>query len=987
MFALQSYAQILSLRHLSTDDGLPQNSINTIIQDKNDFIWFGTEEGVAKYDGTDFTIYGQKNGLPHRHIRIIFEDSKGNIWVGTNNGVALYSQAKNKFENQNKKVEFLNNTYIYSIAESQDSTIYFASTNGLISYKRGKFSHFTKKQIPFLPDSLSTLFVDNENTLWVGTTSNGLWKAENCRIRQLKKENTILDKKINALIQDSKSRIWITTKNNLYRLNKSDKNSLVKKILSNMTDNVEFSFLLEDFNHKIWLGSKENGLYVYDGDFTHYKTENGLKTLKLISGIQDKRGDIWLGYRDGGVDRLPIENFEIYDNSVGLASNVVFGISRDVSGRMWFGHLSEGVSTIFQNKSTIISEKQRLPGSGAAAFLQFDRERFYIGAKDGLALVKEGKIVSVSPISGIDRSAIILKLFKLNEDTIWVGTSNGLRIFSVKSNRFFNSDKKFEKMNNAWVSAFLKAKDGTYWFATDPRGVFHLVNDTLENFTVVEGLNSNTVNDISQDKFGNLWFSTDNGLTKYDGENFISLTTENGLPSNQCYFAMVDGDFLYVGTPSGLARVNYILKPNQKNYEIKIYSKRDGLANTECNLFGYYKDAKGNLYFGSQGGVTKFNPNAQPRLFPSSTYIRNLRIISDETEFDTVSTSTLNLDYNYNNITIDYRGVVFADAGRIQYMYKLEGIDKTWTETKEHSVSFRALPPGSYTFMVKCRNQDGIWSDEYAQASFIIHPPFWDTWWFRTVFVLVILGSIYGFFIFKTSQVKKRNLELSILVRERTKELQLEKDKTDELIHNILPSDAVTELKTNGFVKPRLFESVTILFTDFKGFTAQAAILHPNDLVDELNKIFLAFDKIVEEYGLEKLKTIGDSYMAACGLPKISEDHAEKVVSAAIRMQEYIKENESKFKIKWEMRAGVHTGTVVAGVVGSKKFTYDIWGDTVNIASRMESSGVSNEVNISASTYELVKDIFDCEYRGMVDAKGKGKMKMYLAKRKTKNVI
>lgn len=225
--------------------------------------------------------------------------------------------------------------------------------------------------------------------------------------------------------------------------------------------------------------------------------------------------------------------------------------------------------------------------------------------------------------------------------------------------------------------------------------------------------------------------------------------------------------------------------------------------------------------------------------------------------------------------------------------------------------------------------------------------------------------------------IEKQNETLEGLVLQRTKDLLLEKEESERLLHNILPKDIANELKLNGHTAPQRYEEASILFTDFKGFTAASAKISPQELVNELNDIFKAFDFIMEKHGVEKIKTIGDAYMAACGIPKESKTHAIQCVRAAFDMIAFLKQRAETSEIKWEMRVGIHSGPIVAGVVGTLKFTYDIWGDTVNTASRMESNGEPGKINISASTFEKVNHFFECEYRGKLAAKGKGEIDMY----------
>ncbi len=216
--------------------------------------------------------------------------------------------------------------------------------------------------------------------------------------------------------------------------------------------------------------------------------------------------------------------------------------------------------------------------------------------------------------------------------------------------------------------------------------------------------------------------------------------------------------------------------------------------------------------------------------------------------------------------------------------------------------------------------------------------------------------------------------------------LDKQKEQIESLLQNILPAEVAVELQRDGKATPRYYEQVSVLFTDFKDFTKLADALSPQEVVFELNSCFIAFDDIIEKYHLEKIKTIGDSYMCAGGIPTTDENHPLNMIRASLDIQAYMKsrngERVERGLAPWNLRIGVHVGPVVAGVVGRKKYAYDIWGSTVNIASRMESSGVPGQVNISAAAYELVRESYECVYRGKVLAKNIGEIDMYFVERK-----
>lgn len=316
----------------------------------------------------------------------------------------------------------------------------------------------------------------------------------------------------------------------------------------------------------------------------------------------------------------------------------------------------------------------------------------------------------------------------------------------------------------------------------------------------------------------------------------------------------------------------------------------------------------------------------------------------------------------------------------VQFSSFLEGFEKKWTPwTTSNTREINSLDPGNYTLRVKSKN---FWGDESSEAriEFTIKPRFFET----TLFIIALsIWGILGLFLFfrwrQYSYAKVRH-KLESLINQRTEELVIEKEKTDNLLARVLPKDTASELKEKGRVNTQRFQVVTVLFCDIEGFTRITDETNPEILIDQLDKFFLYFDSVVEKYRIEKIKTIGDAYMCAGGIPKKNRTNPVEVVLAALEMMSYMKDltthNANKSQI-WELRIGIDTGPVIAGVVGRNKLSYDIWGSTVNTASRMESSGEAGQINISGNTFMLVKDYFICNYRGKMPVKNKGDIQMY----------
>jgi class 3 adenylate cyclase len=251
-------------------------------------------------------------------------------------------------------------------------------------------------------------------------------------------------------------------------------------------------------------------------------------------------------------------------------------------------------------------------------------------------------------------------------------------------------------------------------------------------------------------------------------------------------------------------------------------------------------------------------------------------------------------------------------------------------------------------------------------------------------YLVVFLAGMISVYLVTTLIFRQKQKRLEDIISRRTNDLIAEKEKTEKLLQNVLPKDTANEIMEKGKATKTKYNFVTVLFSDIQGFTQIAEEMNPEVLIDELDKFFFHFDTVVEKYGIEKIKTIGDAYMCAGGIPERNRTNPVEVILAALEMQDYmaeLKNSSAAAGMKyWDIRIGIHTGTVIAGVVGHKKLSYDIWGDTVNTASRMESAGEAGKINISGTTYEFVKEFFECDHRGKMPVKYKGELDMYFVK-------
>ncbi|MDP1621241.1 MAG: adenylate/guanylate cyclase domain-containing protein [Bacteroidales bacterium] len=565
------------------------------------------------------------------------------------------------------------------------------------------------------------------------------------------------------------------------------------------------------------------------------------------------------------------------------------------------------------------------------------------------------------------------------------------------------------------------------------------------HYTETEGLSNNNIMSVLEDQRGNIWFgSSGGGLTKFDGKFLTCFTKKEGLCDNAVMSVLEDKNGnLWIGTSTGISKLiketNDELADNKYRNQsrgsgmFKNYTYDDGFYGVGCNSNSICEDNTDAIWIGANDRLTVYHPGVMDvdTIAPNiklvgidlfneqfswegaernkdTSIVLSNGVIAGNIKFDGLSKwycipENLSLPYDVNFLTFNFIGITTKAAQKVAYKYKLDGLGQNWSSTtNQTSASFGNLSHGEYTFRVKAMNGAGYWSKEY-RYNLTIRPPWWKTNWAYLLYTMGFIAGIFWVDRIQTQRVIARerrrtrdreleqareiekayqalNLQHEIVAKQND-ELEIEKKCSDELLLNILPSEVAEELKAKGYADAKLIDEVTVLFTDFVGFTHLTEQLSPKQLVAEIHHCFSAFDNIIHKHGVEKIKTIGDSYMAAGGLPTPNNNHAINTVKAALEIQHFMERHNYRKKVAGEpfseIRIGLHSGAVIAGIVGVKKFAYDIWGDTVNTANHIEQSGDAGKVNISGETYKVIKDKFDCAYRGKILAKNKGMIDMY----------
>lgn len=987
------------------------NYIREVLIDSTGAMWIGTDNGLSKYDsrtGTFQSFYhkpGDKTSPSGDAIRGMAFDSKGILWVGTaEDGLYAFDTSTNKAKQYHARGNgtLVSDNTLSVFVDKEDKVWIGTDGNGLCQYDQEERAFIKLLGTGYsVGNTIHTIYQDNNAQMWIGT-NEGLLLAKNPSI---------------------------------------DKGKIKVREITLGNQALAVRSIKQATGEYVWVGTTGGGLFkipisgqVTEGDMEHF-TYNSLISTSLNDDIvlclfEDRMGLVWIGTNSGlnkfDPKKQSFRNITSVDGSTfNLSDNTVWSMHEN-DDYLWVGTLSgldqidlkTGNSKSYPNISSSIHYRNN---KSVFCIKTTSKGHLLIGTVDGLYKVKiNPSTKEATSFEAINYNDYYYKKFEVNnvylvkekeDGTLWVGTKKGLAILNADLDplAFYTHVQGDElSLPNNTIRSITKDKQGNFWIGSEAGVSLAYEKEGRLRFktyshTKEQGSLSNDVvmsGWLSED--GNLWFGTyGGGLNRFnpETETFTAYKEKDGLSNNVVYGILGDKqNRMWMTTNKGLS----MFDPLSETFVV--YHENDGIQSDEFNIGAYFKNDDGEMYFGGINGISVFDPSMVGKNpYPPQMAFTNFKINNKNVEVGSVDfypahinlLYKMEMSYRINNFTFEFAALHYSFPEKNKYAYKMVGFDEEWNEVGDQRYAhYTNLASGEYTLIVKGTNSDGVESDNVAKLKLIITPPFWLTWWFWVIVALSIVGLTFVIIRVRIQQIKAKNEQLERLVKRRTSEvtaqkeqieeqkslLEVEKEKSEKLLLNILPEEMVDELKLQGKAKARNYKRVTVMFTDFKGFTKISETLKPTQLVERLDSYFIKFDEIIEKYNVEKIKTIGDAYMCAGGVPIRNKSNPIEVVLAGLEIQRYIqtlKEADPTNQELWDLRIGIHSGELIAGVIGIKRFAYDIWGDTVNVAQRMEMTGEIGKVNISGETYELVKNFFDCTHRGKVQAKNKGEIDMY----------
>ncbi|CAN5401341.1 hypothetical protein BH20ACI1_BH20ACI1_02790 [soil metagenome] len=752
----------------TADTGLPQNSVFSIVQTGNGYLWMTTLDGLVRFDGVKFTAFNKSNSknLNSNRFTNLTAEADGTLWIATeNSGLAHYH---NKQFQTFTTADGLPSNIVQYTQKDTDGSILIFTPFALLRLKDGNFSLVREQDY-------------RDYRLYI-SPSGARW--------EINKSGITLEK------NGVKTRFDLPFDRN--------------RIASDRTFNYFFFVpMFEDREGALWFAAENNLYKLKDDSISVLAAADGMPDSRVEVINQDADGNLWLGTTDNGACRLAENRIVCFGTSDGLSSNHIKDILVDREGTLWLTTNDGGINRVTKKAVAPLSTADGLLDKNVYPILEDDQNDFWLGTTSSLSRLQNGRIFNYTRGDGL-LYEIVQSLFKDADGRLWIGSIGGVEY--LENGKFVDFTETLNlKIGDADFYDIHRDKSGVLWFATS-KGLVKYENGQATKYTVAENLPNDEAKLIFETRDGTLWFGTQGGLARLENNRFISYTEKDGLAGNSIRSIYEDADgFLWIGTyDSGLslfrngkftnfrqkdglssngvfailpdAAGNFWMSSNQGIYRVSrrqlldfadertatinsaAFGKSDGMLNQECN--GGRQPAgivanDGKLWFPTQNGAAIIDPHNVPfNPIPPPVMIESVLIDNVQLELPaSADGSDITIKSNQNNLEIAYAGLSYIKPEQVHFRYRLEGLDKVWTDAGVRRTAFYPyLPAGKYVFRVIAANSDNVWNEQGAAISIVVLPPFYQTWWFFAVCALAVGAAIFAVYKNRVNRFERARL-------------------------------------------------------------------------------------------------------------------------------------------------------------------------------------------------------------------------------------
>jgi ligand-binding sensor domain-containing protein/signal transduction histidine kinase len=736
-----------------TENGLPQNTVHSVTQAKDGYIWLATEEGLARFDGIKFTVFDKQNTpeLKSDDIRVLLEDRHGALWVGTADGLVRLMNGKfTTFTTQ----DGLPSNIIDTLCEDPAGSLLVVTTAGVVRFGDHVFTPYAT-EAEFPKNGIKALFADREGALWIGS-ADGLARYKDGAVVKYTTHDGLANNSVVSIEQDKDGRLWVGTSNGLSQL---ESNRFLTYTTHDGLPTNRIISLTVDREGSLWIGTGGGLSRFANKHFSSFRSGDGLANEIILTIFEDREGSLWLGTESGGLSLLKDKNFTTYSVKDGLGSDLVKSIYEDRKGNIWIGTNGGGLSLLKDGKLKSYTTADGLSSNVVLALFGDDDGNLWVGTPDGLNRFKDGKFKTFTSADGLAND-FVRSVYADHSGNLWIGTRGGLT--RLRGERF-DIYTTVDGLPNDFVGTIYEDSQGNIWIGT-LGGLSKFRDEKFTSYTTRDGLSSDVVISLHEDADGALWIGTSGGgLDRLKQGKFAAYTTRSGLPDDVIFGILEDHqNSLWLSSNKGIFRLNKKELNDFANGTVRsiapvLYGPADGMITRECSGGGHpagWRSADGRLWFSTIKGVAMIDPekiklNDQP----PPVAIEEIRVDGESI----APSKTIELAPGKSRLDFYYTALSFVAPEKVRFKYRLEGFDSDWVDGGTRRVAYYTnLRPGRYQFRVIAANNDGVWSPTGADFDLYLKPHFYQTYWFYALCALILAIIVWQLYRFRLKRIESQ---------------------------------------------------------------------------------------------------------------------------------------------------------------------------------------------------------------------------------------